>query len=144
MSISGAKASRQKEEPDRNYSQRAKVRPTVKGRAMAGEESDSDPHPRPSDSGNLPSTPDSPTSAGFNTDQLPPSRTSEIYSDEDEASVDPRIITDEPEDVEDEEEGEDLYNDNFMESVFGFFSILLIFVMSSVVVFLRISVCSQT
>ncbi|KAJ9710050.1 hypothetical protein PVL29_001496 [Vitis rotundifolia] len=87
---------------------------------MAGEASNSDPHPRPSDSdagnsGNPPSTPDSPTSAGFNTDQLPPSRTSENYSDEDEAAVDPHIIRDEPEDVEDEEEGEDLYNDNFMD-----------------------------
>ncbi|XP_034697919.1 DNA replication licensing factor MCM2 [Vitis riparia] len=87
---------------------------------MAGEASNSDPHPRPSDSdagnsGNPPSTPDSPTSAGFNTDQLPPSRTSENYSDEDEAAVDPHIIRDEPEDVEDEGEGEDLYNDNFMD-----------------------------
>ncbi|XP_052184215.1 DNA replication licensing factor MCM2 [Diospyros lotus] len=73
--------------------------------------------------GNLPpSTPDSPTSAGFNTDQLPPntSRTSENYSDEDddEAAVDPRIIQDdEPQDGPDheEEEGEDLFNDNYMD-----------------------------
>lgn len=68
-------------------------------------------------SGNPPSTPDSPTSAGFNTDQLPPntSRTSENFTDDDEASVDPEIIRDEPEEPEEEEEGEDLYNDNFLE-----------------------------
>lgn len=78
---------------------------------MAGEASD----------GNHPSTPDSPTSAGFNTDQLPlntnTSRTSEDYSD-DEAAVDPHIIHDEGdagEAEEDEEEGEDLFNDNYME-----------------------------
>lgn len=61
---------------------------------------------------------DSPTSAGFNTDQLPPntSRTSENYSDDDEAAVDPHVIPDEPEDVADEEEeGEDLFNDNYMD-----------------------------
>ncbi|KAK9277392.1 hypothetical protein L1049_006935 [Liquidambar formosana] len=71
------------------------------------------------DSGNPPSTPDSPTSAGFNTDQLPPntSRTSENYSDDDEAAVDPHIIPDEPEggNEEEEEEGEDLFNDNYMD-----------------------------
>ncbi|XP_021890823.1 DNA replication licensing factor MCM2 [Carica papaya] len=74
---------------------------------MAGEES-----------GNPPSTPESPTSAGFNTDQLPPntSHTSENFTDEDdEAAVDPHVIRDEPEDLEEEEEGEDLYNDNFMD-----------------------------
>ncbi|XVF86157.1 hypothetical protein PTKIN_Ptkin18bG0017600 [Pterospermum kingtungense] len=69
---------------------------------MAGEES-----------GNpVPSTPESPTSAGFNTDQLPHS------SDEEEAAVDPEIIRDEADEVdedEDEGEGEDLYNDNFMD-----------------------------
>ncbi|KAJ0740531.1 putative DNA helicase [Helianthus annuus] len=70
--------------------------------------------------GNPPSTPDSPTSAGFNTDQLPfNSRTSENYSDydDDEAAVDPDIIPDEPEDIGDEEgegEGEDLYDDNYI------------------------------
>ncbi|KAI3787309.1 hypothetical protein L1987_41687 [Smallanthus sonchifolius] len=69
--------------------------------------------------GNPPSTPDSPTSAGFNTDQLPfNSRTSENYSDydDDEAAVDPDIIHDEPEEVgEDEEgEGEDLFGDNYI------------------------------
>lgn len=72
--------------------------------------------------GNQPSTPNSPTSAGFNTDQLPFNSTSEAYSEEEEieeAAVDPRIIRDdEPEDEEDEEEGEDLFNDNYMESVF--------------------------
>ncbi|KAA8532264.1 hypothetical protein F0562_032296 [Nyssa sinensis] len=71
-----------------------------------------------SDHGNPPSTPDSPTSAGFNTDQLPynTSRTSENYSDdEDEAAVDPDIIRDEPEEVDEEEEGEDLFNDNYMD-----------------------------
>ncbi|KVH95745.1 DNA replication licensing factor MCM2 [Cynara cardunculus var. scolymus] len=73
--------------------------------------------------GNPPSTPltpDSPTSAGFNTDQLPfnTSRTSENYSDydDDEAAVDPEIIRDEPEEIdEDEGEGEDLFNDNYIE-----------------------------
>lgn len=70
--------------------------------------------------GNPASTPDpeSPTSpsAGFNTDQLP--HTSRA-SEDDEASVDPDIIRDEPEEEnpEEDEDGEDLYNDNFMESV---------------------------
>lgn len=73
---------------------------------------------------NRPSTPDSATSAGFNTDQLPPntSRTSENYSDDDDdddddqAAVDPLVIPDEPDEGDPEdEEGEDLYNDNFME-----------------------------
>ncbi|XP_076891178.1 DNA replication licensing factor MCM2-like [Bidens hawaiensis] len=68
--------------------------------------------------GNPPSTPDSPTSAGFNTDQLPfNSRTSENFSDydDDEAAVDPDIIHDEAEDVGDEEgEGEDLFDDNYI------------------------------
>ncbi|XAR48265.1 DNA helicase [Bertholletia excelsa] len=65
-----------------------------------------------------PLTPDSPNSAGFNTDQLPlnTSRTSENYSDDDEAAVDPHIIPDEPEEEpQDEEEGEDLFNDNYMD-----------------------------
>lgn len=64
-------------------------------------------------------TPDSPTSAGFSTDQLPlnTSRTSENFSTDDEAAVDPDIIRDEPEEADEEEEGEDLFNDNFMESV---------------------------
>ncbi|GKC77552.1 hypothetical protein Tco_1128326, partial [Tanacetum coccineum] len=65
--------------------------------------------------GNPPGTPDSPTSAGFNTDQLPP--TSGNYSDsEDEASVEPRLINDEPDDVVDEDDidGEDLFNDDFI------------------------------
>ncbi|XP_071695613.1 DNA replication licensing factor MCM2-like [Rutidosis leptorrhynchoides] len=66
--------------------------------------------------GNPPSTPDSPTSAGFNTDQLPfNSRTSENnsdYDEEEEAAVDPEIIRDELDDVdEDEGEGEDLFGD---------------------------------
>lgn len=64
-----------------------------------------------------PSTPDSPTSAGFNTDQLP-FNTSQNYTDDDEASVDPEIIRDEIEAEninEEEEEGEDLFNDNFLE-----------------------------
>ncbi|AES91988.2 putative DNA helicase [Medicago truncatula] len=61
------------------------------------------------------STPDSPTSpsAGFNTDQLPHTHTSRA-SEDDEASVDPDIIRDEP-DPEEEEDGEDLYNDNFLD-----------------------------
>ncbi|KAM7468806.1 hypothetical protein LguiB_016368 [Lonicera macranthoides] len=71
--------------------------------------------------GNPPSTPDSPTSVGFNTDQLPfntTSRTSDNYSDEDEeeAAVDPHIIRDDDEEeVDEEEEGEDLFNDNYMD-----------------------------
>ncbi|XVE91023.1 hypothetical protein DITRI_Ditri20bG0122800 [Diplodiscus trichospermus] len=67
------------------------------------------------DSGNpFPSTPESPTSAGFNTDQLP--HDSSHSSDEEEAAVDPAIIRDEVDEVEEEEdEGEDLYNDNFMD-----------------------------
>jgi len=69
------------------------------------------------------STPDSPTSpsAGFNTDQLPHTHTSRA-SEDDEASVDPDIIRDEP-DPEEEEDGEDLYNDNFLESVSLFLSL---------------------
>ncbi|XP_048318279.1 DNA replication licensing factor MCM2 [Ziziphus jujuba] len=72
-------------------------------------------------SSNPASTPESPTSGGaFNTDQLPfTSRTSDHFpssSDDDEAAVDPQIIRDEPDDIlEEEEEGEDLYNDNFMD-----------------------------
>ena len=67
------------------------------------------------DSGNpVPSTPESPTSAGFNTDQLP--HDSSHSSDEEEAAVDPAIIRDEADEVEEEEdEGEDLYNDNFLD-----------------------------
>ncbi|KAF3519224.1 hypothetical protein DY000_02058652 [Brassica cretica] len=71
---------------------------------MAGEDSD-----------NQPSSPASPSSAGFNTDQLPfsTSQNSENISDE-EAEVDPQIIRDEPEE-EEEEDGEDLFNDNFLQ-----------------------------
>ncbi|KAF9689051.1 hypothetical protein SADUNF_Sadunf01G0051600 [Salix dunnii] len=69
-------------------------------------------------SGNPPSSPDSPTtSAGFNTDQLP-HNTSQNYTDDDddEAAVDPHILPEEPEEPdEEEEEGEDLFNDNFMD-----------------------------
>lgn len=64
----------------------------------------------------IPSTPDSPTSAGFNSDQLPPN-TSQNFSTDDEAAVDPDIVQDEPDVPEEDEDGEDLYNDNFMESV---------------------------
>ncbi|PON95810.1 hypothetical protein TorRG33x02_083330 [Trema orientale] len=73
--------------------------------------------------GNMPSTPESPTLGGFNIDQLPhTSRTSENLSDDEEAAVDPEISRDEPKDVpveeeEEEEDGEDLFHDNFMESV---------------------------
>ncbi|TYI08455.1 hypothetical protein ES332_A09G003100v1 [Gossypium tomentosum] len=75
---------------------------------MAGEDS----------RGPLPSTPESPTSAGFNTDQLP--HDSSHSSDEEEAAVDPAIIRDDVDEVEEEEdEGEDLYNDNFMEDYRG-------------------------
>ncbi|KAH0905988.1 hypothetical protein HID58_037815 [Brassica napus] len=69
------------------------------------------------DSENQPSSPASPSSAGFNTDQLPfsTSQNSENFSDE-EAEVDPQIIRDEPEEPEEEEEdGEDLFNDNFLQ-----------------------------
>ncbi|XP_056848955.1 DNA replication licensing factor MCM2-like [Raphanus sativus] len=61
------------------------------------------------DAENQPSSPASPSSAGFNTDQLPfsTSQNSENFSDE-EAEVDPQVIRDEP-------EGEDLYNDNFLQ-----------------------------
>ncbi|XP_054808214.1 DNA replication licensing factor MCM2 [Prosopis cineraria] len=73
---------------------------------MAGEESTP---------GNPPSTPESPTSpsVGFNTDQLP--YTSRASDDDAEASVDPEIVRDEPEELEEEEDGEDLYHDNFMD-----------------------------
>ncbi|KAH1092381.1 hypothetical protein J1N35_019638 [Gossypium stocksii] len=68
--------------------------------------------------GPWPSTPESPTSAGFNTDQLP--HDSSHSSDEEEAAVDPAIIRDDVDEVEEEEdEGEDLYNDNFMEDYRG-------------------------
>ncbi|KAJ4826063.1 MCM DNA helicase complex subunit [Turnera subulata] len=67
-----------------------------------------------SNSGN----PDSPTSADFNTDRLPPYTSNNYTTDEDnddEAAVDPEIIRDEEPEPEDEEEGEDLYNDNFLD-----------------------------
>ncbi|CAO2823331.1 unnamed protein product [Amaranthus hypochondriacus] len=66
---------------------------------------------------NPPTTPDSPTSAGFPTDQLPPNTSNfsdDFDDDEEEAAVDPNIIRDEPDDVEEEEDGEDLYNDDFL------------------------------
>ncbi|CAI9094994.1 OLC1v1030843C1 [Oldenlandia corymbosa var. corymbosa] len=86
--------------------------------------------PSQSDDGNVnptPSTPDSPTSVGFNTDQLP-LNTSQNYSEEEElgededieeAEVDPEIIRDEPEIEEEPEEGEDLFNENFMDDYRG-------------------------
>ena len=85
--------------------------PTPSPLEMAGETPDGN-------SGNLPSELDSPTtSAGFETDQLPHlSHISDNYPDEDEAAVDPRIVHDEP-DPDEEEEGEDLYHDNFLELV---------------------------
>ncbi|KAE9596032.1 putative DNA helicase [Lupinus albus] len=63
-----------------------------------------------------PSSPASP-SVGFNTDQLPHTHTSHA-SEDDEASVDPNVIPDDPEHVPDEDEdddGEDLFNDNFLD-----------------------------
>ncbi|KAM7269404.1 hypothetical protein ACFE04_024901 [Oxalis oulophora] len=64
--------------------------------------------------------PDSPTSAGFNTDQLP-HNTSDYEDDNDdddnveEAAVDPTVIHDDDEDVEEEEgEGEDLFNEDYL------------------------------
>ncbi|URE30000.1 DNA replication licensing factor [Musa troglodytarum] len=75
-------------------------------------------------SDNPPSTPGSPTSAGFSTDRLPhnTSRTTDSYSDDDEAAVDPHVFVDDDggdgdhgDGNKEEEEGEDLYNDNYME-----------------------------
>lgn len=73
---------------------------------MAGEAS------TPGDPSSAPESPTSP-SVGFNTDQLP--YTSRASDDDAEASVDPEIVRDEPEEVEEEEDGEDLFNENFME-----------------------------
>ncbi|KAL5700520.1 DNA helicase [Ranunculus cassubicifolius] len=71
-----------------------------------------------SENPSTPGTPGSPTSAGFSTDRLPPntSRTSESFSDEDEAAVDREVIRDEPDEADEEEEGEgeDLFNDNYL------------------------------
>ncbi|CAN6483836.1 unnamed protein product [Victoria cruziana] len=62
-----------------------------------------------------PSTPGSPTSVGFSTDRLPPNNSRTSHSD-DEAAVDPNIVNDDlDEGDQEEEEGEDLYNDNFLE-----------------------------
>jgi len=67
-----------------------------------------------------PESPSSP-SVGFNTDQIPHTHTSRA-SEDDEASVDPNIVPDDREEPpEEEEDGEDLFNDNFMESVSFFF-----------------------
>lgn len=67
-----------------------------------------------------PSTPGSPTSGpGFSTDRLPPTSSSRHRSStqsiSDEAEVDPDILGEDPGDEEDEGEGEDLYNDNFIQ-----------------------------
>ena len=65
------------------------------------------------------STPESPTSVGFNTDQIP--RTSENFTDDDdididdEVAMDSEIIRDEPKEVEEEEDGEDLFHNTFLE-----------------------------
>eukprot|EP00250_Pteridium_aquilinum_P033332 c5464_g1_i1 orf=283-3030(-) len=67
-----------------------------------------------------PSTPGSPSSVGnFSTDRLPhttssPRRRSSAHSVSDEAEVDPDVFATDPGD-EEEDEGEDLYHDNFME-----------------------------
>ncbi|KAJ1685627.1 hypothetical protein LUZ63_017017 [Rhynchospora breviuscula] len=73
------------------------------------------------DSDNNPSSPVSPASAGFSTDRLPPTRTTESYSDE-EAAEDPNIVDDVADDMAagtpadgEDEEGEDLYNDNYLD-----------------------------
>ncbi|THU48148.1 hypothetical protein C4D60_Mb09t23160 [Musa balbisiana] len=72
-------------------------------------------------SDNPPSTPGSPASAGFSTDRLPhnTSRTTDSYSDDDEAAVDPHVFLDDDggdgDGNKEDEEGEDLYNDNYME-----------------------------
>lgn len=70
------------------------------------------------------STTDSPTSSGFNSDQLPPTCptsanfTEDDYEEEEEeAAVDLVIICDEPKEDEEKDDGEDLFNDPFMESV---------------------------
>nr|CAD1820219.1 unnamed protein product [Ananas comosus var. bracteatus] len=76
---------------------------------------------------NTPSTPGSPTSAGFSTDRLPPNTSratdDDFSDDDDEAAVDPHVIPDDDMDAggggvgadEEEEEGEDLYNDNYLD-----------------------------
>jgi DNA replication licensing factor MCM2 len=72
---------------------------------------------------NAPSTPGSP---GFSTDRLPPNTTSRgatdpsSYSDDDdEAEVDPHVLPDDDEPAavapDEDEEGEDLFNDNYLE-----------------------------
>ncbi|KAJ3671882.1 hypothetical protein LUZ60_007961 [Juncus effusus] len=74
-------------------------------------------------SDNNPSTPGSPTSAGFSTDRLPPTRTTDSYSDEEEAAEEIPVLDDVIDDVaagtpaggEEDEEGEDLYNDNYLD-----------------------------
>ncbi|XP_073307306.1 DNA replication licensing factor MCM2 [Primulina huaijiensis] len=87
---------------------------------MADDSPPNDNDNRPHDNGDRPSSPGSPTSTGFNTDQLP-LNSSQNYSDydDDEASVDPPIIGDALEDNvnddEEEEQGEDLFNDDFMD-----------------------------
>lgn len=59
-----------------------------------------------------------PSSPGFSTDRLPPTtdRTSES-SDDDQAAVDRHIVPDEDLELvqDEEEEGEDLFNDNYLE-----------------------------
>jgi len=73
---------------------------------------------------NAPSTPGSP---GFSTDRLPPNTTSRgatdpsSYSDDDgEAEVDPHVLPDDDDPAaavapDEDEEGEDLFNDNYLE-----------------------------
>ena len=75
---------------------------------------------------NPPSTPGSP---GFSTDRLPPNNTTSrgatdpsSYSDDDgEAEVDPHVLPEDddpaaaPAPDEEDEEGEDLFNDNYLE-----------------------------
>ncbi|KAI5679470.1 hypothetical protein M9H77_10420 [Catharanthus roseus] len=88
------------------------------GTPDGGRRQQNDDSSSPSDHGNgnpTPSTPDSHTSAGFNTDQLPLNTSQNYSEDDEEASVDPQIIRDEAENEEEEEEGEDLFNDNYMD-----------------------------
>jgi hypothetical protein len=74
---------------------------------------------------NAPSTPGSP---GFSTDRLPPNTTTSrgatdpsSYSDDDgEAEVDPHVLPDDDDPAavvapDEDEEGEDLFNDNYLE-----------------------------
>ncbi|KAL9254469.1 DNA replication licensing factor MCM2-like protein [Drosera capensis] len=63
------------------------------------------------------SSPDSQSSLGFNTDQLPHTRTSEDDGNDDEAAVDPNVVVDDDDEGREgeEEDGEDLFADNYLD-----------------------------